>query len=488
MEFHIMTIMRTIESFGIETSRLRRATFAILLAGAVFCAARPVAAQQDSQSQGAQVQDNQAPNNPPTDNAASDNQPPDNQAPDDRDSQYNQAPDNDNQAPDNRDPQYNNQAPDNRMPNDRGADENMADNQPPAQDRQSPRYAQQSPEQLQRLVAPIALYPDSLVAQVLAASTFPEEVVEADRWVQSNPNLKGDDLGHAIDQQPWDPSVKALAAFPSVLGNMDKNLSWTSSLGDAYYNQQQDVMDAVQVMRRKAEQAGNLKSTPQQSVTMQGPDVEIQPTDPNTVYVPAYNPWLVYGGPVVAWPGWYPYPGIWFGGPYLSFGVGYGIGWYGGFGWGYPHWGFDWHSRSVLFNRNIYYSRSNTFYNRGNFYRGGPYGRGAYGARPGAYGTRPGAYGPRGGQYGARGGVYNRPGGAPRPFNGSREAARGYAEPRGQSGVHSGAYSGYERGGESRSFSSRGSSSVGSGSHSAPAHSGGSSHASASHGGGGGRH
>src|SRR5208282_4205972 len=109
---------------------------------------------------------------------------------------------------------------------------------------------------LQRLVAPIALYPDSLVAQILAASTFPEEVVEADRWVQDHPDLKGDALGKAVDEQPWDPSVKALTAFPSVLGNMDKNLSWTSTLGDAYYNQQQDVMDAVQVMRHKAEQAG----------------------------------------------------------------------------------------------------------------------------------------------------------------------------------------------------------------------------------------
>ena len=107
------------------------------------------------------------------------------------------------------------------------------------------------PSSCSSLVAPIALYPDSLVAQILAASTFPEQVVEADRWVQAHPDLKGDALGQAVDQQPWDPSVKALAAFPSVLGNMDKNLSWTSSLGDAYYNQQQDVMDAVQVMRQQ---------------------------------------------------------------------------------------------------------------------------------------------------------------------------------------------------------------------------------------------
>ena len=103
------------------------------------------------------------------------------------------------------------------------------DAQAPAQ---APPYTQQTPEEMQQLVAPIALYPDSLVAQILAASTFPEQVVEAYRWVQGHPDLKGDDLGKAVDQQPWDPSVKALTAFPSVLGNMDKNLSWASSLGD----------------------------------------------------------------------------------------------------------------------------------------------------------------------------------------------------------------------------------------------------------------
>src|SRR6266852_5933558 len=175
--------------------------------------------------------------------------------------------------------------------------------QTPAQTPQGAPYAQQTPDQLQRLVAPIALYPDSLVAQILAASTFPEQVVEADRWVQAHPDLKGDALAQAVDQQPWDPSVKALAAFPSVLGNMDKNLSWTSSLGDAYYNQEQDVMDAVQVMRQRAEESGNLKNTPQQTVT-EGSDIEIEPVSPETVYVPAYDPWIMYGGPLAAWPGW----------------------------------------------------------------------------------------------------------------------------------------------------------------------------------------
>jgi hypothetical protein len=145
---------------------------------------------------------------------------------------------------------------------------------------QTPPHAQQTPEQLQQLVAPIALYSDSLVAQILAASTFPEQVVEADRWLQAHPDLKGDALGQAVDPQPWDPSVKALTALPSVLGNMDKNLSWTSSLGDAFYNQQQDVMDAVQVMRQRAQAAGNLRSTPQQAVEDQDSSIVIQPPAP----------------------------------------------------------------------------------------------------------------------------------------------------------------------------------------------------------------
>jgi hypothetical protein len=315
----------------------------------------------------------------------------------------------------------------------------------PAQDAAAPAYTQQTAEQLQQLVAPIALYPDSLVAQVLAASTFPEQVVEADRWVQAHPDLKGDDLGKAVDQQPWDPSVKALAAFPSVLGNMDKNLSWTSSLGDAYYNQQQDVMDAVQVMRKKAQAAGNLKSTPQQTVATQDSDITIEPAEPDVVYVPAYDPWLVYGYPVVAWPGWYPYPGIWFGGPYLSFGIGFPIGWFGGFGWGWGRWGFDWHNHYARFNNGRYYSGSRTFYNRSGV---------------------------------GRAGVAGRPGAAARPFEGNRQAARGYAAPRGQSGVRSGAFSGYGHGGQTRSYSSRGSGSMGGGG----AHGGG-----GSHGGGGGR-
>jgi hypothetical protein len=379
---------------------------------------------------------------------------------------------------------------------------------------------------LQQLVAPIALYPDSLVAQILAASAFPEQVVEADRWVQAHPDVKGDALAQAVDQQPWDPSVKALTAFPSVLGNMDKNLSWTSSLGDAYYNQQQDVMDAVQEMRQRAQEAGNLKTTPQQTVTAQDSTIIIEPASPEVVYVPAYDPWLAYGGPIEAWPGWYEYPGIWYGDPYLSFGVGYGIGYYGGYGWGWHHWGSDWRNRVVIHDHDRYYSRSRSFYNRNDYYRGGGERGGVNGERGGAgtrinegnrppngntgerggagarinEGNRPpnGNTGERGGvgarinegnrppngNTGERGGVgartnegnrppngntggrsgdSNRPGATARPFEGNNQAARGYAEPRGQSGTRSGAFSGYDHGGQTRSFSSRGSTSFGGG-------------------------
>ena len=332
----------------------------------------------------------------------------------------------------------------------------------PAEAAQGPQYTQQTPENLQQLVAPIALYPDSLVAQILAASAFPEQIVEADRWVQAHPDVKGDALAQAVDQQPWDPSVKALTAFPSVLGNMDKNLSWTSSLGDAYYNQQQDVMDAVQEMRQRAQEAGNLKSTQQQTVTSQDSTIIIEPASPEVVYVPAYDPWLVYGGPVEAWPGWYEYPGIWYGDPYLSFGVGYGIGYYGGYGWGWHHWGCDWRDRDVIHDHDRYYSRSRSFYNRNDYRGGGERGR-VNGERNGAGARINEGNRPPNGNTGGRSGDSNRPGATARPFEGNNQAARGYAEPRGQSGTRSGAFSGYNHGGETRSFSSRGSTSFGGG-------------------------
>jgi uncharacterized membrane protein YgcG len=346
----------------------------------------------------------------------------------------------------------------------------------PLQAPSGPPYQEQTPEQLQELVAPIALYPDSLVAQILAASTFPEQVVDADQWVQSHPDLKGDALGQAVDQLPWDPSVKALVAFPSVLGNMDKNLSWTSSLGDAYYNQEQGVMDAIQVMRSHAQEAGHLNSTPQQTVVTDDSDIEIEPVSPEVIYVAAYDPWVVYGGPIVAWPGWYPYPGIWYDGPSPFFGVGFGIGFFGGYGWGWHHWGCDWHHHYAVYDHGRYYSQSRTFYNRDRFYRG-EHARGDYNhvertPQPSS-GDRERAQGdhnraertpqPSGRESEGAGGVENRPERTPQPFGGDHGAARGYAQPGGQSGVRSSAFSGYGHGGEERSFSSRGSASFGGG-------------------------
>ena len=379
------------------------------------------------------------------------------------------------------------------------AQEQEATNDAPA-----PAYTQQTPDQLDQLVAPIALYPDSLVAQILAASTFPAQIVEADRFVQDNPDLKGDALAQAVDQKNWDPSVKALTAFPSVLGNMDKNISWTSSLGDAYYNQQQDVMDAVQTMRQKAEQAGNLKSTPQQTVENQGSTVIIQPANPNVVYVPAYDPWAVYGYAISPWPYWYNYPGIWYGGPYLSFGVGFGVGFFGGFGWGWGHWHPDWYRHSVYWGGHPYYSRSASFYNRNNYYRNGgyhgvvnnvhrgaTYGRGgAYNhgeafARNGEYGHgRTNAYANSRGESFARGNSYSHSGATNRGFNSNDRAARSFSQPRAQSGARSGSFNSSNRGAQSRSFSSHGSRSFTGGGHSSAHY--GAGHSSGGHSGGGG--
>ena len=191
------------------------------------------------------------------------------------------------------------------------------------------RGEQRTPEQLQQLVAPIALYPDALVAQILAAAAYPNQVVQADQWVQHNSYLDENQLAQNVDRQPWDPSVKVLTEFPSVLANMDKNMSWTSALGEAYVARPQDVMNAIQVMRQRAEQAGNLASNPQQTVTDEGNTIAIEPADPDMVYVPQYDPWLAYGAPIGVWPGWYGYPGLFWDGPGIGFGLGFGIGGFG---------------------------------------------------------------------------------------------------------------------------------------------------------------
>src|SRR5579863_6289125 len=161
-------------------------------------------------------------------------------------------------------------------------------------------YAPLTPEDLDNLVAPIALYPDPLVAQVLGAATFPDQVTDANAWLTQNSRLTGEPLMRAVDQQTWDPAVKALTQFPTVLDDLAKNLAWTSALGEAAATQQPDVMAAVQRMRAKAYAAGNLKSGSQIKVVQESPQtIVIQPTNPQVVYVPVYNPAVIYGVPYV---------------------------------------------------------------------------------------------------------------------------------------------------------------------------------------------
>jgi Protein of unknown function (DUF3300) len=165
-------------------------------------------------------------------------------------------------------------------------------------------------EELDQILAPIALYPDDLLAQVLMASTYPLEIVQAERWTKeaNNAELKGDQLAAALEQQPWDPSVKSIVPFPQILQMMNGKLDWTQKLGDAFLAQQQDVMNSVQRLRKKAEAAGTLKTNEQQVVTTQAQAIVIQPANPQIISVPAYNPTVVYGTwPYPAYPPYY-YP------------------------------------------------------------------------------------------------------------------------------------------------------------------------------------
>ena len=298
----------------------------------------------------------------------------------------------------------------------------IADNGQPTADanQTAPQLQPLTVDQLNQLVAPIALYPDALVAQVLAAATYPTQVVEADRWLQAQGSAAPAQIATSANNQNWDPSVKALTAFPTVLAQMDKNLQWTTDLGNAYYNQPQDVMDSVQAMRQRAQAAGTLRSTPQQTVTAEASQITIAPTSPAVVYVPAYNPWVVYGAPVAVFPGfyWAAPPGIVWGGLAIGFGVGIGVAAFANWGWGWGHWGMGWGSHAVMFNRGAYFTRSVTVINRGFNRPGGPGpgfgGRGAF-ARPGMGVNHPAASFNRPGVYAGRPGDNGRPGIASHP-------------------------------------------------------------------------
>ncbi len=224
-----------------------------------------------------------------------------------------------------------------------------------AQDSKSASAKNFSQEELDQMLAPIALYPDALLAQVLMASTYPLEVVMADRWVKQNKALTGEKLKEAADKQPWDPSVKALVIFPDLLSTMTEKLDWTEKLGAAFLAQQADVMDTVQSLRRKAYDAGNLTSTKEQHVNIEKEVIRIEPADPRVVYVPVYDPWWVYG------PWWWPYypPYAFYPYPYAA-GVaiapgfiGFSFGFFIGSFWG--HWGYcDWHHHDVYVNSHHY--------------------------------------------------------------------------------------------------------------------------------------
>lgn len=223
--------------------------------------------------------------------------------------------------------------------------------------------------QLQALVAPIALYPDPLVAQVLAGSTFPDQVAVANYWLQQNKALTGEPLIEAVNKQSWDASVKALTQFPSVLDNMAKNLNWTSTLGEAYHNQPSEVMAAVQKLRAQAKAAGNLKSGPEITVTQESPEtIAIAPTNPQIVYVPQYNPAVIYGTPYLT-PGYTAAAAAT--GALLGFGAGNAVGALTRGGcceWGWGSWNANWHGGAVAYNHNDFYGNRAW---HGGYYNGG---------------------------------------------------------------------------------------------------------------------
>jgi hypothetical protein len=243
-------------------------------------------------------------------------------------------------------------------------------------------YAQQpmSPTDLTQLVAPIALYPDALVAQILTASTYPAQISAAAQWVQSMGNAPAAQIAAGANAQgSWDPSVKALTAFPQVLGWMAQNIQWTTALGNAYYNQPQDVMQTIQVMRQRAQDAGTLQSTPQQQVYEDEGAIDIAPANPDVVYVPTYDPWYAYGAPIA------PYPGFYFDSyyrGYYGFGPGVYLDSWLGWNWGWGGWGLSWWDNCVLYHNNFYWSRSPWVHDWG-FANGGPRWRGGWGGRDG---------------------------------------------------------------------------------------------------------
>jgi len=231
----------------------------------------------------------------------------------------------------------------------------------------SPPAAQESvklpADQLESLVAPIALYPDPLLSQTLVASTYPLEVVQLQQWMAKNKQLKDKALADAVKKQDWDPSIQALAALPDVVARLSENIKWTTDLGNAFLAQQSEVMDAVQGMRKRAQDTGNLKSSEQQKVETKVVEskqiIVVEQANPEVVYIPSYNPTVVYGAPMYPYPPvYYPPAGYYAAGMAISFGVGIAMGaaWGGGWGWG-SGWGG---------NNNVYINHNNNFVKNSN--------------------------------------------------------------------------------------------------------------------------
>lgn len=298
-----------------------------------------------------------------------------------------------------------------------------------------------SPDRLEQMVAPIALYPDNLVSMVLAASTYPAQVAAADQWLRMQGGAPPEQIAAgASAQTSWDPSVKALTAFPQVLDQLAQNLQWTTDLGNAYYNQPQDVMQTIQVMRSRAQAAGNLQTTPQEEVVEDQGNIEIAPPTPEVVYVPSYNPWAVYGQPVDPYPGFNVLGAIgsFIGNAFLQFGPGVAMNAFAATPFGWLGWGLDWFAHAIFFGNDLWCTHSGSVRDWGFAHGGGRYwgahgemaryrgqggwgGRGGYGQHTFRSGLDRGGFGghpiPR--AFGNQGGIGNRSGESGRGFAGN---------------------------------------------------------------------
>jgi hypothetical protein len=238
----------------------------------------------------------------------------------------------------------------------------VASSPPSATSQSSDQAPKIPPDQLDSLLAPIALYPDALLAQTLAASTYPLEIIQLQQWLARNPGLKDKALADAVAKQPWDPSIQAMAGLPDLVKRLADDIQWTTDLGNAFLAQQSDVMDAVQRMRKKAQDNGNLKSGEQQKVETKviqsKSTIVIEQADPQVVYVPSYDPMVVWGAPL------YPYPPIYYPAGYyaaglaVSFGFGVMMGAFWSGGWG---WGCGWGNNEININNNNNFNRNSNF-------------------------------------------------------------------------------------------------------------------------------